>query len=134
LDRPQHGVLGLAQRIDGGQRDGRRRIAPDGLQDDRGATVPHVTQLLRHQETVLLVAHHDGLAERRHAAEAFQRLLEQRELLIGERQELLGIELAGDRPQAAAAPRSRRFSAPSSAPPCAAASAPTAKVRPRRAS
>ncbi len=64
--------------------------------------MPHVAQLLRHQEAVLLIAHHDGLAQRRHAAEALQRLLEQRELLIGERQELLGIELARDGPQAAA--------------------------------
>ena len=79
------------------QRDGRRGVAAEGL-EDRGARLDRqLPQLLGHQEAVRLVADH----HRRGGGEAVQaqhRLLQHR-ALAGQRQQLLGIKLARQRPQ-----------------------------------
>ncbi|MCY1294388.1 hypothetical protein D9M70_436800 [compost metagenome] len=94
----QQVVAPLGEHLQRRQGHRRRGVAPERLEQQRLGGDADGRQLLVDDEAVLLVAHHDGLL---HALErqALQGLLEQR-LLADQGEELLGIELARQRPQA----------------------------------
>ena len=79
------------------QRDRRRGVAPRRLEHDRARLAVDRAQLLGHQKAVRLVAHHDRGADRQ-AREPAHGLL-QHGVAAHQRQQLLGIELARQRPQ-----------------------------------
>ena len=84
----------------GRQSDGRRRIAARGLEHDRLWLDAQLAQLLRHEKTVRLVTdHHRG--RRRQALEPQRGLLDHG-AFARERQKLLRVKLARERPQARA--------------------------------
>jgi hypothetical protein len=97
----QHGVVALLavlQRGGGGQRHGRRRVAADGLEQDGRGLHAGLAELLGHQEAMFLVAHDDGIGEPVEAVEAAERGL-QHGVLAHQRQQLLRIQLARQRPE-----------------------------------
>ena len=84
------------------QRDRRRGITADGLEQNGARMDCHRAQLLGDREAMRFVADHDRLARSRDARQAKRRLL-QHGALAGERQELLRIHFARQRPE----PRAR---------------------------
>lgn len=84
----------------GRQRDRRRGVATDRLEDDGLGRDPQLAQLFRDEEAVRFVAHHDGLRHR-DAVETLDGLLQHR-AIAHQGQQLLGVQLARDRPQAGA--------------------------------
>src|SRR5882762_9835589 len=83
-----------------GECDGRRGVAPAGLEECGAWRDLKLTQLLRDQEAVRLVAYNHGRG-RPETLETEYRLL-QEGVRPGQRQQLLGIQLARQRPQACA--------------------------------
>ena len=81
-----------------GQRDRRRRVAADGLEQDRRGREVHLAQLFGDEEAMRLVAHDDGTGGARKPGEARGGLLDHR-ALARERKELLRQQLARQRPQ-----------------------------------
>jgi hypothetical protein len=96
IDRVGIASHSLERRV-GGERDGGRGVASEGLEHGGARRNAQQSQLLGDQKAVRLVAHHHRRC-RREALEAQQRLL-QHGARTGERQQLLGIELARQRPQ-----------------------------------
>jgi len=86
----------------GRQRDGRRRVAAYGFEDDARRGYALLPQLLGHHESMGFVAHHHRCSEFRQAFQARDRVLQHRALAAREGQQLLRIKLPGQRPQARA--------------------------------
>ncbi|MNO96126.1 hypothetical protein D3C76_877880 [compost metagenome] len=97
----QQFVAAFGDQFHGGDGHGRRSIAAEGFEQDRLGLQVQLFELFLDDEAVLLVAHHH---RRLHAfeGEAREGLLEQR-VLAGQGEELLGILLAGKRPESRAA-------------------------------
>jgi hypothetical protein len=98
----QHGIV-IAAREAAQRRQRHRRcgVAPGRLEQDLGVVYTGSAQLLGHQETVFLVAHHQRRRQLAKALEAQHGLLQQA-VLAGQWQELLRVQLARQRPQAGA--------------------------------
>jgi len=86
-------------RMQRGDGDRGRGIAPDRLEHDVARRHARLAQLLGDQKAVLVVAHHERRADAFDAREAQRGLLDHG-ALAGERQELFRIERARQRPQA----------------------------------
>ncbi|MCY1368994.1 hypothetical protein D9M69_560080 [compost metagenome] len=97
----QQRVIRLGERLQGSQGNGRRSIATDRFEQDVGLLHTQQAQLLRREESVLLVADQPRLSGAK-ALEAPDSSLQHGEAGIGQRQELLRFELARQRPQAGA--------------------------------
>ena len=89
-----------ADRRQRGHRDGRRRVTADGLEDDRRRLAAHPAQLLGDDEAMLLVADNDSWFGGK-PRESPDRVLDHRQF-ADQGQELLGVEVARQWPQAGA--------------------------------
>ena len=98
----QHRIAVRFECLQGGQRQRGRRVSRQRLQQQRGRLDLLLTQLLQHQEAMLLVADHERGRDLdvvvRKAQQARHRLLEQA-FIATEHQELLGIAHARQGPQ-----------------------------------
>ena len=92
---------GLVDRKNRGERHGRGGITPAGLEQDCLCLDPDATQLLRDEETVLLVAHDNWRSALIDSRDAQYRFLDQG-ALPQHWQKLLGIQFSRQRPQACA--------------------------------
>jgi hypothetical protein len=84
-----------------GDRHRRRGVASDRLEQNRLRLGAALEQLLGDQKAMTLVAHYERRAKVSDAGETRQRFLQHR-ALADQRQELFGVELARQRPQARA--------------------------------
>ena len=91
-------LAGTVERHERRHRNGGRGIAADGLEDDRLRRRAELQHLLGHDEAMALVADDDGRREIRQAGDALHRLLQHR-LLADQWQQLLGVQLARERPE-----------------------------------
>ncbi|MOA02325.1 hypothetical protein D3C78_1217720 [compost metagenome] len=98
-EHQQDRIVGLGDRLQRRQGDGRRSVAADRLKQDAGALHTQLAQLLGSEEAVLLVADQPRQADIQ-SIQTLDGRLQHGQLGIGQRQKLLGIELARQRPQA----------------------------------
>ena len=85
-------------RLERRERDGRRRIAAGGFKQNRRRRDPQHADLFGDREAVRLVAHDDGRLSAGDARQPRHRVLQYGQF-AGERQQLLGIRLARQRPE-----------------------------------
>ena len=97
----QHRVGIVLLRLQGGERHRGRGVAADGLEEDGGRAHRQRADLLGHREPVRLIAHDHRVAGALDSRKPEGGLL-QHGLLAGQRQELLGVHLAGQGPKAGA--------------------------------
>ena len=104
----QHRVLTVLAGLQGRQGNGRSRIATYRLQQNAGVLHIQLAQLLCGKETMLFIA--DQLWRRSsQPAQSQDSGLQHRHLGIGQRQELLWVELTRQRPQARACTASNDY-------------------------
>ena len=97
----QHRVLPVLHGADRSHGNGRRGIAPHRFQDQRGWRNADLAQLLGNHEPVFFIGNHQRRIGARQAAQAQPGGLQQG-VLAQQRQELLGMRLAGQGPKARA--------------------------------
>ena len=98
----QHALVVLLQHVQCGQRDGRRRVARRGLQQNAAARHADGLKLLAHHEPMVLGADRDHWRHIMHRLDPQCSRLEQG-FITHQRQELLGRIAARARPQARSA-------------------------------